>query len=253
MNKIDIFNANAEFFERFNNSLEDTTKDRYERTRFTVTGLENKVEFAVTNAQGRIKKAEDDAVDRLNKVNGMTNDELISKSVGVGKWLREKSAKLDYMRDTGTYYSTAPTTPFERGAYGTLTKRYLEEGADGIVFEGSKTDFVHFDIQSAFGSTADELLTVRDLRGFNAYCSYRRDTGSKWNGLALFYNSKNTRTDKNNVLHSGTGTPINTLNVSDMADTVVNREDMTVTSGAVYRAIQELKAEIALLKGKSYE
>lgn len=51
------------------------------------------------------------------------------------------------------------------------------------------------------------------------------------------YTTINTRTDKNNVLHAGTTTPINTLNVSDMSQEVINNDLLTVTSGAVYRAL----------------
>lgn len=100
-NKLDIFEQNAEFFERFNNSLEDTANDRYDRTRFTVTGLENKVEFAVTNAQGRIKKAEQDAIDRINGEEGFNRQDLVNESVGDGKWIRE--SELNKVPDLAEY------------------------------------------------------------------------------------------------------------------------------------------------------
>ncbi|MGL5262093.1 MAG: hypothetical protein ACRC9P_06895, partial [Bacteroides sp.] len=54
------------------------------------------------------------------------------------------------------------------------------------------------------------------------------------------YHDGNAYYDKNGYLNTSKN-PIPTLTTSDMADTVVNREDMTVTSGAVYREFNKYR------------
>lgn len=54
-----------------------------------------------------------------------------------------------------------------------------------------------------------------------------------------FHTTGNTIPDKNGVLHVGTRKPVDTLNTSDMVDTVVNNDELTVTSGSVYRALDK--------------
>lgn len=216
--KLDIFEKNADFFESFSNSLEDTAKDRFGRVRFTITGIDNKIEFAVNNAQGRIQKAENDAVNRLNNINGITNDELISKSTGAGKWLRE-------------------------GAYG-VGSYFL--GVNDTLLAGSFGGFGNYSILRSFRTSGVGF----ELRNFYSQDRFelRRFYNSSWQPSVEIKHSKNTTQDINGVLHNGTITPINTLNTSDMSDTVVNRDDLTVTSGAVYRAIKELREIIDNIK-----
>jgi len=60
----------------------------------------------------------------------------------------------------------------------------------------------------------------------------------------MVWSENNTRTDKNGVIFSGTKTPVNTLNVNDMSQQVIDNDSVTVTSGAVHRAINSLKNNI---------
>lgn len=225
-NKLDIFEKNAEFFERFNNSLDDTTKDRYERTRFTVTGLENKVEFAVTNAQGRIKKAEDDAIANIVDT---------TQSVGTGKYLRE-----------GAYGWGGTAMPLTR----------IGDPINRNGFYRMFADFGHFHYGSAlnmqYNAASSTLFGVKSVTSNTPEFIAVHDNSNGDPAVVRFMTSGNTYPDSNGVLHNSSNS-IDALNTSDMADTVVDNDLITVTSGAVYRAIQELKAEIALLKGKSYE
>lgn len=183
----------------------------------------------VESAQERIKKAEEDAIANIVDT---------TQSVGTGKYLRE-------------------------GAFGLGTRRGVA-ALEGDLNELSRTQFFvasQDELPTEWGQTEQigGLVVNRGHRPLalffrnnpNLYVSHR--SSAAWTQPYLLQTEYNTRTDKNNVLHSGTGTPINTLNVSDMSDTVVDRDDVTVTSGAVYRALDELRAEIALLKGKLNE
>lgn len=84
-------------------------------------------------------------------------------------------------------------------------------------------------------STNNKTLCRFQMTELGVECLFKN---INYKTIHKLYSNINTRTDKNNVLHAGTTTPINTLNVSDMSQEVINNDLLTVTSGAVYRALQ---------------
>lgn len=139
---------------------------------------------------------------------GMTENELISKSVGAGKWMRE-------------------------GAFG-VGRSFL--GADDTLLTGTLGGFGNYSLMRSFrtGGVGFELRNFYSQDKFEM----RRHYSGTWQPAVELYHSKNTVADKNGVLHKGTTTPLNTLNTSDMSQEVVDNDLFTVTSGAVYRALE---------------
>lgn len=199
----------------------------------TFTGTGDVVRKSVTDAlDGRVTTAQSSADSALQEAQSK-QDKL--EFVGNGKVMRE-------------------------GAYGVGTTDnrygYLEGGLDGIhqkesgIYSGTGV--------GGFNAYYPFIMMRRysnniSLIGANSttinFASYALNIG-EWE-IGYTFTNKNTRTDKNGVLHATTGTPINTLNVSDMSQSVVNRDDITVTSGAVFRADNALSTRITTAQSKA--
>lgn len=202
-------------------------------------GIEGKADQAISIAEGAkvvAEGAEDIAREALDKAQegGITEPELINKSVGSGKWMREGVSKRDFLSTESEYITPSNVSEFKVGdsvftSKDVIVANHPELGAiQGYWFNLNvqKLSFV-----------GDEEIYISNARGISLYRATRRSSDGSWGNLTSILTDKNTTTDKSNVLHSGTRTPIDTLNVSDMAQDVVNRDDLTVTSGAVYRGL----------------
>ena len=167
---------------------------------------------------------------------GITEPELISKSVGSSKWMREGAYGLGGLKSlpfttpslcqpSGFYYS-ANTSPVA-----------------GSFF----IDLKHSDSQAGFRISnahySDKFyMTAGDNRG--EPLSFRPS--------CLLLHDRNTFPDTNGYLNTSKN-PIATLTTSDMADTVVDNDLLTVTSGAVFRAIKQLTDQIISLETRVRE
>lgn len=148
---------------------------------------------------------------------------IAGEYVGTGRWMREGAYGLG-----GGVYAT------------TLSVPTIEE------ITGNKTAIVNNNHDESFNRNSYGIF-FKHIDGYQGYLGAGWTSGNNditfhsvtptYSKVVKILTDKNTRTDKNNVLHSGTKTPIDTLNVSDMAQDVVNRDDVTVTSGAVYRGL----------------
>lgn len=150
---------------------------------------------------------------------------IAGEYVGAGKWVRETGVNKSRLSDMGVHNSAQTSLDDAKdgdfGLYNIPEFGWFHVGTQLIRVAGGK-----FIAQFGQSMTTSELI-------------YRVKNGlsGQFTKFSVMQNDINTRTDKNNVLHSGTGTPLNTLNVSDMVQDVVNRDDVTVTSGAVYRGL----------------
>lgn len=95
-------------------------------------------------------------------------------------------------------------------------------------------------IKNGWGGTHWSALHLSLQNRLSMY-SMRNDVSQGW---VEFLSDGNTTTDKNGVIFTGSKSPIDTLNVSDMADTVINNDALTVTAGAVYRKAGSIESQI---------
>lgn len=185
----------------------------------TAEGIEAKADSAIVIAGEADVKAQE-ALDKATE-GGMSESELISKSVGTDKWMREGAYGIGTL-DNRYGYQT-----------GSLDKYlYMQSGIVNGLGGGDFNAYYPFLLARRYTSNITAIGANTTTINFATYSANSR----QWT-QGFTHTNLNARADKNNVLHSGTGTPINTLNVSDMADTVVDSDDVTVTSGAVYRAL----------------
>lgn len=166
---------------------------------------------------------------------GITEPELISKSVGSGKWMRE-----------GAY------------GFGGLEMPVIRVG-DAIDRNGLYRmfgSFGHFNYGPALNLQYDKvhstLFGVRSVTKEVPEFIAVHDNAKGDPVKVDFLTSGNTFPDSNGVLHNSRN-PIDTLNVSDMADTVVDNDLLTVTSGAVFRVIKQLTDQIISLETRVRE
>lgn len=201
------------------------------------------IESINSNLDLKADKAELEGLATENYVNekidekevGITEPELISKSVGSGKWMRE-----------GAY------------GYGGLEMPVTRVG-DTINRNGLYRmlgDFGHFN----YGPALNLQYTVRYSTLFGVKSAIKEvpefiavhDNANGDPVVVDFWTSGNTFPDSNGALHNSRN-PIDTLNTSDMTDTVVDNDLLTVTSGAVFRAIKQLTDQIISLEARVRE
>jgi len=187
----------------------------------TFTGAGDVVRKSVTDALDKRVTTAQRSADNALKEAQSKQDKL--EFIGSGKVMKEGAYGVGQIGATGgqfiyTYPSSktnlSPTSIVHAPSFNTVSQE--SSGAPASEYAGI--------------NISRELRPVEigvSGRGGNAKLWFKgfSSSTSNVNDYIEVYQNKNTKTDKNGVLHATTSTPVNTLNVSDMSQSVVNRDD----------------------------
>ena len=182
----------------------NTEKDRFDMRageKFAVTAttkadaLDKWLQVIGTSGKDELAAYYENLLAQMQKVYEDFKDE--TQSTGRGKFLKETSAKSDFLKNAGIYSSSAIDS-LKRGGSGVALGRYIESNNQGLNFTelGLNATFLYYEVQAAF-STNEDLAIFRDMRGTRRFYATKRSSTANWSKLTEDWNSGNTTVDSN--------------------------------------------------------